>query len=34
MNVNYKDLAEVVNTDDVLQFLQGTVNPLPWNFKN
>lgn len=29
MNVNYKDLAEVVNTDDVLQFLQGTVSPLP-----
>lgn len=24
MNVNYKDLAEVVNSDDVLQFLQGT----------
>lgn len=24
MNVNYKDLAEVVNSDDILQFLQGT----------
>lgn len=24
MNVNYRDLAEVVNSDDVLQFLQGT----------
>nr|XP_022288962.1 chromatin accessibility complex protein 1-like isoform X1 [Crassostrea virginica]XP_022288972.1 chromatin accessibility complex protein 1-like isoform X2 [Crassostrea virginica] len=25
MNVNYKDLAEVVNTDDVLQFLQDII---------
>ncbi|XP_052722030.1 chromatin accessibility complex protein 1-like [Crassostrea angulata] len=25
MNVNYKDLAEVVNSDDVLQFLQDII---------
>lgn len=25
MNVSYKDLAEVINDDDILQFLQGEI---------
>lgn len=33
MNVNYKDLAEVVNSDDVLQFLQGTCKKIVKHLK-